>query len=154
MVYGVTEMRIMAVCLMVVLTCSCHEVVDNSTPADGGSTPERREEARKIISNFFHRDADILRGPLSAKKVDRELDERGEAIDREEAQLKGRPYDGKRHVFFGGPDWDRLKAKLQRGDELYFYKSDLQSWADLHGWEGYVAIRGSVVIDVLPVAIN
>jgi hypothetical protein len=29
---GVTEMRSTAVCLMVVLTCSCHEVVDNPKP--------------------------------------------------------------------------------------------------------------------------
>jgi hypothetical protein len=44
--------------------------------------------------------------------------------------------------------------RLKRGDELYFYRTDPQSWSELRGQQGYVAIRGNEVIDTLVTLVN
>ena len=137
-------MKITCGCLMVVLICSCKQGVDNGALGRGQDTMERQHEVRKVIGSYFHTGIDTIRGPLTVREVEDELDKLGEKLSHE----KGR------FIIVGGPLWDRLKAKLKRGDELYFYRSDKQSWAELHGWAGYVAIRESTVIDVLPVTIN
>ncbi|MCX5643232.1 MAG: hypothetical protein NTZ17_00885 [Phycisphaerae bacterium] len=97
---------------------------------------ERREEVRAIISSYLHAGIDVVRGPLTVKEVQKELTQ-----DAERASSRGL------RIIPGGPEWKELKAKLERGDQLYFYKTDRQSWGELRGREGYVAIRGNEVID-------
>ncbi len=129
-------MKITAICLLVVLTCSCHEAVDNPKPELSEATAERREEVRKIISRYLHHvGIDVVRGPFTVKEVQKELVEDARAASR-----------GGDRVIAGGPEWRQLKAKLKRGDELYFYETDRESWAYLRGRAGYVAIRGNEVI--------
>jgi hypothetical protein len=96
----------------------------------------RPEELRAIIRSYLHAGIDVVRGPLTVKEVQNELTE-----DAKRASTGGR------RVIPGGPEWEELKAKLKRGDQLYFYKTDRQSWQELRGREGYVAIRGNEVID-------
>ncbi len=130
-------MKIAVVCLMVVLTRSCHEVVDNPTRAYSSTTPERREEVRKIISSYLDNTGiDVVRGPLTVKEVQKELAEDGSRLEEV-------------------PGWrEELKSKLKRGDELYYYKTDRESWRELRGEKGYVAIRGNEVIGSLVTLIN
>lgn len=121
-------MKIVTTCLFAVLLCSCQQAVDNRTSERPEVTKERREEVRRIIAGDFHFDIDIVRGPLTVREVQKELAEAG----RRPAEV---------------PGWREIKAKFRRGDEIYFYKTDRQSWAELRGREGYVAIRGIKIVD-------
>jgi len=96
---------------------------------------ERQEELHAIISSYLHAGIDVVRGPLTVKDAQKELTQ-----DAERASSRGL------RIVPGGPEWEALKAKLKRGDKLYFYKTDRQSWRELRGREGYVAIRGNEVI--------
>jgi hypothetical protein len=129
-------MKIATVSLLMALACSCHKTAENPTVGRSGDTMERREEVRAIISSYFHAGIDFVRGPLTVREVQKELIQ-----DAERASSPGR------RIIPGGPEWEELKAKLKRGDELYFYKTDPQSWQHLRGREGYVAIREKEVID-------
>ncbi len=129
-------MRITRLCLLAVLACSCHKVGDNPAPGPREATMERQEEVRKLIRGYFHHpDVDIVRGPLTIGEVQKELAQVGRKL---------------REV----PGWDELKGKLRRSDELYFYKTDLESWAYLRGRAGYVAVRGNEVIGSLLTFMN
>ena len=97
---------------------------------------ERQEEVRKLISAYpHHPDVDIVRGPLTVREVRKELTE----ADRKLGEV---------------PGWRELKPKLKQGDKLCFYKTDLRSWGELRGREGYVAIRGNEVIGRLLTFMN
>ncbi len=129
-------MKITRVCLLAVLACSCREVVDNPTPGPSEATVERQEEVRKLVSSYLHNTGiDVVRGPLTVREVRKELAEVGRKL----REVAG---------------WDELKGKLQRSDELYFYKTDLRSWGELRGREGYVAIRGNEVVGSLLTFMN
>jgi hypothetical protein len=104
---------------------------------------KHQEEVRNIIGSYLQTGVGSIRGPLMIEEVDRELAELGKRLS-----------DGKEQAIVGGRDWDRMKAQLRQGGELYFCRSDPESWNDFHGWEGYLAIRGSTVIDAFPTAMN
>jgi hypothetical protein len=105
---------------------------------------ERQEEVRKLVSSYLHNTGiDIVRGPLPVREVQKELVEDAK-----------RASSGGDRVIPGGPEWKHLTAKLKQGDELYFYKTDLKSWAYLRGRGGYVAIRGNEVIGSLLTFMN
>ncbi len=136
MVHGEAQMKFTSVCLLAILACSCREAGNSPTPGQPEATMERREEVRKVISNYLHHaNVDIVRGPLTVGDVRKELAEVGRKLGEV-------------------PGWTELKPKLQQGDELYFYKTDLRSWAELRGREGYVAIRGNEVIGSLLTFMN
>ncbi len=129
-------MKIARVCLLAVLACSCRKTADNPAPGPPAATMERQEEVRKLVSSYLQNTGiDIVRGPLTVREVRKELAEVGRKLQ----EVAG---------------WDELKGKLQRSDELYFYKTDLESWAYLRGREGYVAIRGNEVIGSLLTSMN
>jgi hypothetical protein len=127
-------MKVTIVGLTMVLACSCQKVSDN-TPGRPEDTMERREEVRTVISNFFHSSIDIIRGPLTIREIRTELAEAG----RKAEEVAG---------------WRELKAKLRRGDDIYFYRTDAQSWKELRGQQGYVAIRNNDVIGSLLTRVN
>jgi hypothetical protein len=124
-------MKITVLCFMAVLACSCRQATDDSTSGRSKDPTEQREEVRKAITSYFDVGFDVIRGPLTIREVGKELA-------------------GTDHRL----QWNDFKAKLIPGDELYFCRSDHQNWAEQLGWEGYVAIRGSTVTDVLPIVIN
>ena len=138
-------MKVKRLCLLALLVCSCREVVDNPTSGPPEVTMERREEVRKIISGYLHHSGiDVVRGPLTVREIQKELNEHA-------AQIRA---EGGGPVIPGGPEWKQLKAKLKPGDELYFYKTDLRSCGELRGREGYVAIRGNDVVGSLLTLMN
>lgn len=128
-------MKVAIVGLTMVLACSCQKVGDNLTPKRPEDTMERQEEVRRVISNFFHSDVDVIRGPLTIRQVRTELAKAGRKAEEV-------------------PGWKELKAKLKRGDDIYFYGTDTQSWKELRGQQGYVAIRNNDVIGSLLTRMN
>ena len=44
-------------------------------------------------------------------------------------------------------EWERLKAKMLPGDEIWYFSSDPESWRALAGREGYALVRAGKVID-------
>jgi hypothetical protein len=128
-------MKATIVGLTMVLACSCQRVSDNSTPGRYEDTMERREEVRTVISNFFHSNIDTIRGPLTIREVQTELAKAG----RKAEEVAG---------------WRELKAKVKRGDGIYFYRTDAQSWKELRGQQGYVAVRNRDVIGSLLTRVN
>ncbi len=100
----------------------------------------RQEEVRSIVSNHLDEGIDVIRGPLTVEEVEKEL-----VVECTEGVV---------HEMYGGPIWYKLKAELKDGDELYFYRSDRESWAQLRGSEGYVAIRGNKVVGSFFIGIN
>jgi hypothetical protein len=103
-------------------------------------TMERAHEVRKIVMSYFDRGIGNIRGPLTMEEI-----EDIEKKHTDSAEHFAESMEGMRQLF---------ETKLRQGDEVYFYESDTQSWADLHGWMGYVVIRGTTVTYALPVAIN
>ena len=116
-------MKIAIVCLMAVLLCSCRQSTNERASGMPANTEEREKEVRDTITAHFHRGAGTIRGPLTAQRLTRSWPR----------LARKTPHKWYEPVRVGGPEWDQLKAKLKKGDELYFYKSDLRSWAYLAG---------------------
>lgn len=136
-------MRIAFACLMAVLVCSCREDTASRTSTRSQIEAKHPEEVRRVISSYLHSGIGSILGPLTVAELDRELAEMGKALSL-----------GEEEVVIGGPDWDRLKAELRQGGELYFCRSDDRSWENLGGWEGYVVVRVGSVVAVMPTAVN
>ena len=136
-------MRIAAVCLAAVLVGFCRQAGQGTLPAQATDTAERQQEVRKVLSSHWGCGLEILRGPLSLRAAEKELDEMARIVS-----------DGDGSITFKGPVWRQLKARLKPGDEFYFYKTDCRSWAELLGSEGYVAVRGNEVIGSLIIGMN
>ena len=51
-------------------------------------------------------------------------------------------------------EWEALKAKMEAGDEIWFWSTDEESWTKLMGWEGMALVRGGEVIDFFMTAMN
>jgi len=49
---------------------------------------------------------------------------------------------------------NRLKNPYREGDEVYFFTSDVQSWSDRAGVEGYVLIRKDRIVDGIVTGMN
>jgi hypothetical protein len=131
-------MKILSTCLMTVLVCSCKQYSPMSRSSENAM--KRQEEVRVIVSSHLNKGIGIIRGPLTVEEVEKELIvECVEGVVRE---------------MYGGLAWYKLKAELRHGDELYFYSSDRESWAQLRGSEGYVAIRGNKVLGSFFTALN
>jgi len=129
-------MKVTRVCLLAIVACSCRKVVNNPASGPSEATMERQEEVRKLISSYIHHPGvEIVRGPLTVREVRKELGAYGRSLG-------------------GVPGWQELRPKLKRGDEFYYYTTDRQSWAELYGREGYVAIRGDEVVGSLLTAMN
>ena len=180
-------MKIVIVCLVAVLACSCQQagcrirdaapadpvsrhdevlmimrqqmIHDLETNADWLPPAERRELARlKKDYDAEVRDRDahptlvipgrgwVIRGPLTISQVEQESLK----------YLREQPRKDVPQVPFGfmGDRWVELKSKHRDGDELYFYRSDQRSWADLCGCQGYVLIRKDEMIDGIVTVIN
>jgi hypothetical protein len=50
--------------------------------------------------------------------------------------------------------WEKLKARMQTGDEIWTFRSPPEAWQDLAGGAGVALMRESKVIDALVTAMN
>jgi hypothetical protein len=59
-------------------------------------------------------------------------------------------------VPFGGcnREWVALLAKIQPGDEVWFWSTDDESWRRMMGWEGMALLRAGEVVDSFLTAMN
>jgi hypothetical protein len=51
-------------------------------------------------------------------------------------------------------EWEALKAKVQPGDEVWFWSSDPEDWERFMGWEGIALVRNGEIIDSFITALN
>jgi len=51
-------------------------------------------------------------------------------------------------------EWEALKAKMEPGDEVWFWSSDEESWKRMMGWEGMALVRRGEIVDSFLTAIS
>ena len=51
-------------------------------------------------------------------------------------------------------EWEALKAKIQPGDEIWFWSTDEESWARMSGLDGMALVRQGVIVDSFITALN
>ena len=51
-------------------------------------------------------------------------------------------------------EWELLKAKMEPGDEIWFWSTDEESWKQMMGWEGMALVRHGEIIDFFVTAMN
>ncbi|MEA1892612.1 MAG: hypothetical protein U9N33_07880 [Campylobacterota bacterium] len=63
---------------------------------------------------------------------------------------------GDEPVVFGflNKQWTNMKEKIQKDDELYYFRSDANSWGNLAGREGVALVRDGEIIDEVIVRMN
>ena len=147
-------MKIIIVCLMVMLPCSCRPDIDNSRSGDPNEMRKRRDEIKKIMKDNY-RDFDCefeIRGPLTVAQFEEELIE----LHEESSETRVKIY-GPTERFADsetGRDCARIMGEYRGGDELYFFTSDMDSWINRRGGEGYVLIRKNKIVDGLVTRVN
>lgn len=55
---------------------------------------------------------------------------------------------------FCNPEWEALKAKLQPGDEIWYFSSPQEDWERMMGWEGIALVRDAEIVDFFITAMN
>ena len=161
-------MRTRIIYLTIIMTClSCH-VDKNANQKNSTRTMTKKDEILKLMrdrwigieeddkANYF-----IYFSNEIATKMVSEL----EKIEKDYF------YEPDPNIFFTtpGPSWEidgplsinELKekyntdkwiefiSKYKDGDEIYFWKSNKQSWRDQRGKEGYVMIRENNLLDII-----
>jgi len=150
---GEKKMKIAVTYLMVVLMCvSCRDNGPDSQSPDNALRRDRRIDLilKKHYTGFAY--AFEARGPLTIAQFEEELIRSYE----EWSKLKERVYGPVKGFADSelGKDCARFKREHRERDELYFFKSDLRSWSNLNGREGYVLIRKNELIDLIVTVIN
>lgn len=51
-------------------------------------------------------------------------------------------------------EWGALKARMEPGDEVWFWSSDEESWRRMMGWEGMALVRRGEIVDYFLTAIS
>lgn len=51
-------------------------------------------------------------------------------------------------------EWERLKAEIKPGDELWTFTSPIESWSQLAGRAGLALVRGGCVIAAITTIMN
>jgi hypothetical protein len=143
-------MKIVIMCLIVALSCSCHR------PVAGLSSGRRYRELSRIMNEYLRgvdshhakQDAGFeFRGPLTVDQAEMELIERYRAnVDLVSQNTPAGPY------HFASPHWGKLKSKYKDGDEFYAFFVTWQ--ATLHQTQGYVLIRQKEVLGTIVTWLN
>ncbi len=112
----------------------------------------RDAEIQRIMKEHFtsHAGHDFeVRGPLALSQVQREYvrEDVNQADSTEDEVLQER-------LLSEDPDWKRFISRYRRGGELYYFKSDERSWAELHGIEGYAVVQKGRIASVLVTRIS
>jgi hypothetical protein len=54
----------------------------------------------------------------------------------------------------GGREWERFKANIQPGDEVWYFCSPGETWEQLMGWRGYAIFRKGRLVEHYTTAEN
>ena len=153
-------MKNIIVCIMGILMCSsCHDT-DNYVSGDSDDTMKRRDEISKIMKDHYHNDSfDYgfeIRGPFTIKQFKEEYVKHYEELF-DISELKPRTsqeiYD-RMKKFMDSQEFKDFVRLNGKGNELYFFRSDMRSRSDLYGVEGYVIIHKNKIIDIMITAIS
>ena len=154
-------MKIVIACLIGILMCSSCRDTDNYVSGDSDDTMKRRDEISKIMKDHYHSDSFNygfkIEGPFTIKQFKEHLVKRHvERFKINEEKLGNSKDLLDRIKEFA--DSQKVKDFVrpmgsQEGNELYFFTSDLHSWSDWSGIEGYVIIQKNRIIDELGTAI-
>jgi len=95
------------------------------------------------IKEMYGSDVDY-QGPFSIKEIEKEFN-----ISIEK--------DGKRVTLpfgFLNDEWSEIKSKMKKGDKIFKFTTNPESWENLAGREGILALRGNVVVGQLITTMN
>lgn len=130
--------------LLALLACS----IASCRRGDGLESTERVAEVRRMMNAAGKESGsryDDVRGPLTPAEVEQEV--------------FGGPMDAS--IAMSPPlrdmlkdTWIRLKSSFEEGDELYFFRSDKESWSRLSGQEGYVLVRKDRIVSRFVTVMN
>jgi uncharacterized phage-like protein YoqJ len=139
---------------------SCTIIDDSMKKRDETSrTVKRRDEVSNIMKNHYRSKYGFeIEGPFTIEQckehyVKREV-EWYEINEEKPGKLKN--FLDKIKSF---PDSQEFKDFVRpvanhKGNELYFFKSDLRSWSDWNGVQGYVIVYKNELVDILVTGIN
>jgi hypothetical protein len=132
------HMRIIVVCSMAVLACSCHQATEDSLSV------HKQSELSKIVDEYFREDPYStkekctfqFRGPLTIDQVEQESLEA--TIRSPRKDLPPVPF------AFSNDYWVELRSKHRDGDKFYFFVATATpSYSQV---AGYVLIHGRKVV--------
>ncbi len=157
-------MRIVIVCLIGISMClSCTTIDDSIKSRDETSkVVKRQDEISKIMKDHYHSDlfnyGFNIEGPFTIKQFKEHLVKRHIErfkINEENPGTKKELLDRIKEF----ADSQKVKDFIHpmgshKGNELYFFTSDLRSWNNLLGVEGYVIVYKNELVDEIVTAIN
>jgi len=157
-------MKIVIACLVGILMCLSCTIIDDSMKKRDETSEilKRRDEIGKIMKNYYRNyEFDYgfeIEGPFTIEQckehlVKRELKRLG--INEEKLGKHKELLDRIKSF----PDSQKFKDFVRpvanhKGNELYFFRSDIHSWSDLNGVEGYVIIYKNEVVYRMATFIN
>jgi hypothetical protein len=120
---------------------------------DGYRSMNRRNAVRKMLSAYLYdsRYQFQVKGPFSMAQVEKQLFGGHRKSPEQEDDAHGsseRPHAGSDNR------WRRIESNYKAGDELYFFKSDEDSWAQLEGIEGIVLVRKDHIVAYVLTKLN
>ena len=141
-------MKTGVLCSIVILMC--HGCADSDGPR---AAQKRRAEVGWMMKAHYQSKYEFeAGGPLTLAEFEKELRE----FHQESFELKEKVYgraDEWLDSFVDGK-CARIKNLSKEMDELYFFTSEPQSWAELAGIDGYVLVRKKEIVDMMVRCIN
>jgi hypothetical protein len=95
------------------------------------------------IKELYGSDVDFS-GPLSIRKVEKE-------------NLVSIEKEGKKETLpfgFLNDKWNEIKSKIIKGDKIFKFTTNPESWENLAGREGFIVLRGNMVIGTIITSMN
>jgi hypothetical protein len=83
-------------------------------------------------------------GPISVKEIEKEY-------------ILTIEKDGKKLTLpfgFLNDEWIEIKSKIKKGDKIFKFTTDPESWANLAGREGIIVLRGKIVVGKITTTMN
>jgi hypothetical protein len=155
-------MRIVIVCLMGISMCLSCTIIDDSMKKrdETSKVLKRRDEVSKIMRNHYPiKDYGFeIEGPFTIEQCKEHyvkwyIELFG--INEENPGKLKEPLDRLKRF----PESQKFKdfvrpVENHKGNELYFFTSDIYSWGNLNGVEGYVIVYKNELVDILGTGIN
>jgi len=141
-------MKAAVLCGIVILMC--YGCGDSDSPR---AVQKKRAEVGRMMKAHYHSKYEFeVRGPLTLVEFQEELRESYEEAFELRENVYGQT--DKSADSAVGRKYARIKGLSREGDELYFFTSELQSWAELAGIDGYVLVRKNEIVDMMVRRIN
>ncbi|MCP4259239.1 MAG: hypothetical protein GY774_17280 [Planctomycetes bacterium] len=157
-------MRIVIACLIVISMCLSCTIIDDSMKRrdEKSKIVKRRDEVSRIMKNHYRGygfDYGFeIEGPFTIEQckehyIKRDVERFG--ISEQKPEIRKKLLDRIKRF----PDSQKFKDFVRpvvshKGNELYFFTSDIYSWGALNGREGYVIVYKNELVDKIVTGIN